>query len=238
MANRFFPNYPKYIITSPFGQRIHPVSGVKKMHNGIDLVATADGKTGQIDKIKAHTGGVVDGVGFDNSAGNYVKIRVSLDTVMVYYHLRDRCSLAVGDMVKAGQIIGAMGKTGSATGAHLHFGIKKDGKWIDPAPYLDKDYPTDSGKTEAAATSSKKATDYAQGFLDSLSGTYKVTASALNVRNGAGTSKKIMVTIPKGTTVKCYGYYTSVLGVKWLYVNFTYKNVIYTGFASSKYLKK
>lgn len=139
-GNRFFPNYPKYIITSPFGQRIHPVSGVKKMHNGIDLVATSDGKTGQIDKIKAHTGGVVDGVGFDKSAGYYVKIRVSLDTVMVYYHLRERSFLAVGDVVKTGDIIGTMGKTGSATGAHLHFGIKENGKWIDPAPYLDKDY--------------------------------------------------------------------------------------------------
>jgi hypothetical protein len=140
MSNRFFPNYDRYIITSPFGQRIHPVSRGKKMHNGIDLVATNDGTVGQVDKIMAHTGGVVDGVGYDSSAGNYVKIRVSLDTVMVYYHLRDRCSLAVGDVVKTGQIIGTMGATGNVTGKHLHFGIKENGKWIDPAPYLDKDY--------------------------------------------------------------------------------------------------
>lgn len=141
--NRFFANYPSYIVTSPFGMRKHPTNGARKMHNGIDLVATADGKTGQVDKIKAHTGGTVEGVGYDSSAGNYIKIRVSLDTVMVYYHLRDRPSFAVGDLVQTGQIIGTMGKTGSVTGAHLHFGIKKDGQWIDPAPYLDADYPVE-----------------------------------------------------------------------------------------------
>lgn len=141
MANRFFANYPSYIVTSPFGMRDHPVDGKYKMHNGIDLVATADGKTGQVDKIKAHTGGVVEGVGYDGSAGNFVKIRVDLDTVMVYYHLRDKSTLAAGDVVQTGQVIGTMGKTGNVTGAHLHFGIKKDGQWIDPAPYLEADYP-------------------------------------------------------------------------------------------------
>lgn len=141
MSNRFFANYPSYIVTSPFGMRKHPIDGVRKMHNGIDLVATADGKTGQVDKIKAHTGGVVEGVGYDGSAGNFVKIRVDLDTVMVYYHLRDKSTLVAGDVVQTGQVIGTMGKTGKAAGKHLHFGIKKDGQWIDPAPYLEADYP-------------------------------------------------------------------------------------------------
>jgi hypothetical protein len=151
MANRFFPNYPSYIITSRFGQRIHPVTKVKKTHNGIDLVATKDGKTGQVDKIKAHTGGTVSAVGYDASAGNFVQIKVASDTVMVYYHLRDKSTLKVGETVKTGQIIGIMGKTGNVTGAHLHWGIKKGGTWIDPAPYLDKDYPTATAtaKTEA-----------------------------------------------------------------------------------------
>ena len=80
------------------------------------------------------------------------------------------------------------------------------------------------------AAKSKKAT---------LSGTYIVTAAkALNVRDGAGTSAKILVTIPKGTKVRCYGYYTNNYGTKWLYVQFVYDNVTYTGFASSKYLSK
>lgn len=83
-----------------------------------------------------------------------------------------------------------------------------------------------------------KATDGAKQYSVSVAGTYKVTASALNVRNGAGTSKKKLVAIPKGTKVKCYGYYTNNLGVKWLYIQFTYNGVQYTGFASSKYLAK
>jgi hypothetical protein len=90
---------------------------------------------------------------------------------------------------------------------------------------------------ETPKVETKKATDVAKSFLKTLAGTYKVTASSLNIRNGAGITKKKMVAIPKGTKVKCYGYYTSVLGTKWLYIQFTYKDVKYTGFASAKYLK-
>ena len=104
-------------------------------------------------------------------------------------------------------------------------------------PYVTYEKPVEK-PVEKPATTSQKAKDSAKSFQKSLAGTYKVTASSLNVRNGAGTMKKKMVAIPKGTAVKCYGYYTSVLGTKWLYIQFTYKNVIYTGFASSKYLKK
>ena len=93
--------------------------------------------------------------------------------------------------------------------------------------------------TTTTSTTSKKATDAAQsGPLSSLKGTYKVTASNLNVRNGAGTNKDIMVTIKQNTEVECWGYYTAVSGVKWLYVQFTYNGVNYTGFASSKHLVK
>lgn len=141
MSNRFFPGYPSYIVTSPFGMRYHPVDKVNKMHNGIDLVATTDGKTGQADKIMAHTGGIVDGVGFDKDAGNFVRIKVDPDTKMYYFHLRDKSDLKVGEAVRAGQIIGTMGATGKVTSKHLHFGIKRGGQWIDPAPYLDADYP-------------------------------------------------------------------------------------------------
>ena len=95
-----------------------------------------------------------------------------------------------------------------------------------------------SSTASKPATTTKKATDAAKSFLNSLGGTYKVTASMLNVRAGAGTSKAILIAIPKGTEVQCYGYYTSVSGTKWLSVMFTYKGVTYTGFVSSKYLAK
>ena len=106
-----------------------------------------------------------------------------------------------------------------------------------------------NGVNTGASTSQKaeiKATDAAASFDKSVAGTYKVTASALNVRHGAGAEKgndgkdkhPVMVAIPKDTAVRCYGYYTAVNGVKWLYVQFAYQGVTYTGFASGKYLKK
>lgn len=108
-------------------------------------------------------------------------------------------------------------------------------------PHYDEEVkaPAKAESTSSTKPTSKKATDAARSYLKSLAGTYTVTGcSNLNVRNGAGVTKKKMVAIPKGTKVKCYGYYTSVLGRKWLYIQFTYKNVQYTGFASSTYLKK
>lgn len=98
---------------------------------------------------------------------------------------------------------------------------------------------TTAKKTTTTKTATKKATDVAKSFSKSLAGTYKVTADdGLNVRNGASTKKAIMVAIPKNTKVKCYGYYTTASGVKWLYVQFTYNTITYTGFCSSAYLKK
>ena len=152
--SRLFKGYPGYILTSPFGMRKHPLDGVQKMHNGVDVVATADGKTGQVARIKAHTGGTVDGVGYDDSAGNFVRIKVDKDTKMYYFHLQDMSTLVAGEAIRAGDIIGTMGQSGKASGKHLHFGIKKNGQWIDPAPYLEADYPVQA-EPEAQAPAQK-----------------------------------------------------------------------------------
>lgn len=107
-----------------------------------------------------------------------------------------------------------------------------------------KDKGLSGASTKPVSTTTEKpssvtATDTAAKKDKYLAGTYKVTAdSGLNIRHGAGASKEKMVAIPKGTKVQNYGYYTVADGVKWLYVQFTYKRVKYTGFASSKYLKK
>lgn len=108
-------------------------------------------------------------------------------------------------------------------------------------PYVEYDQVSTGVSSGTAASSSGeavKATGVAQSFDKTLAGTYTVTASSLNVRNAAGTTNKVLVSIPKGTQVKNYGYYSTANGVKWLYVQFTYKNVTYTGFCSSAYLKK
>ena len=110
-------------------------------------------------------------------------------------------------------------------------------------PYVEYDEKTvEVPSTPAVPSQSNKevkATGVAKSFDKAIAGAYTVTASSgLNVRNAAGTANKILVTIPKGTKVNNYGYYTEVNGVKWLYIKFTYKQVTYIGFASSAYLKR
>lgn len=108
-----------------------------------------------------------------------------------------------------------------------------------------KTFKGESGSTNQSTNTNtnkspiKKATDPAASKSASIAGTYKVTASnGLNVRNGAGVGKTLMIAIPYDTRVKNYGYYTEVNGVKWFYVDFTYKGVRYNGFCSSEYLAR
>ena len=69
-----------------------------------------------------------------------------------------------------------------------------------------------------------------------LAGTY-ITTTGLNCRTGAGIDNDILCTIPAGTEVQCYGYYSMDGKDKWLYIQFTLYGTQYTGFSHSKYLK-
>lgn len=91
-----------------------------------------------------------------------------------------------------------------------------------------------TGASNTTTVKSNAKVDVAHGFNKSLAGTYKVTASGLNLRAGAGTGKSILAVMKNGEKVQCYGYYNDSNGVKWLYV--VYKNIV--GYASSKYLSK
>lgn len=82
-----------------------------------------------------------------------------------------------------------------------------------------------------------EATCKARSKDANLAGTYTTTAN-LYCRNDAGTNKKALCKIPKGTKVQNYGYYTEFNHVKWLLIQFTLNGVQYTGFSSSQYLKK
>jgi hypothetical protein len=90
----------------------------------------------------------------------------------------------------------------------------------------------------AIVVSVSNTLEKAKSFNKDFAGIYKVNATKLNVRLGAGADKQILTTIPKGTEVKCYGFYTRLAGVDWLYVQFTCKDISYTGFTSIKYLTK
>lgn len=82
------------------------------------------------------------------------------------------------------------------------------------------------------------ASQHAKAKDASLKGTYVVNTSSVNVRDGAGINYKILTSIPRGTVVNNYGYYTENAGTKWLFVKFTHKGIIYTAFISGNYLKK
>ncbi len=117
--------------------------------------------------------------------------------------------------------------------------------WVNEVDIAGKVSGNSNSSASAGATTESKPTskpevkiDSAQSLSKSLAGTYQTTAG-LNLRSGAGTTKNVLTVIPKGAKVTCYGYYTTVNGTKWYYV--TYKNskgVRFTGFVSSKYLKK
>lgn len=94
-----------------------------------------------------------------------------------------------------------------------------------------KPAPPDSSKQIVEATC------YARSKDTSLAGTY-VTTSDLYCRNDAGTNKKALCLIPKGTKALNFGFYTAFNGVKWLLIQTTIDGVQYIGFSSSLYLKK
>ncbi|WP_288764214.1 M23 family metallopeptidase [uncultured Weeksella sp.] len=127
--NIFMPISNKILITSPFGLRKHPISGVKKMHNGIDIRANYEAVFSVLD-------GIVVAAGWDtNGGGNYIKINHFDRFETAYLHLSETY-YKVGDFVKAGFVIGKSGNSGHSTGPHLHFSVKEWGKYINPTNFL------------------------------------------------------------------------------------------------------
>ncbi len=118
-----------YRISSKFGYRRHPITRRRHLHNGVDLPAPK-GK-----KIVAAGSGQVIRSRYHYSYGNYVAVAHGDGYMTLYAHMSKR-SVKVGDVVKAGQKLGEVGTTGSSTGNHLHFSVKKDGKWQNPMKYF------------------------------------------------------------------------------------------------------
>ena len=116
-------------LSSPFGKRESPTAGASSNHQGIDL-AGPEGTP-----IYATKSGVVTVNGSSKSAGIYVTIRHDNTYSSIYMHL-SRSAVKKGQTVKQGELIGYMGSTGVATGSHLHFGIIKNGAYVNPANYM------------------------------------------------------------------------------------------------------
>ena len=116
-------------ITSPFGWRANPFGGAPDFHTGLDIAAPT-GTT-----ITAAASGTVMLAQWYGGYGNYILLDNGGSYSTGYGHL-SAIYVSVGQKVKRGQAIGAVGMTGLATGPHLHFEIRIDGKPVDPAPRL------------------------------------------------------------------------------------------------------
>ncbi len=125
-----------YRVTSPFGARVDPVTGrVGARHDGIDLVLWKGWSA--LSAIGAAWDGIVKVVSYDRSRGNYVVIEHGEGLETHYYHMaQGTVTVALGDHVCAGDVIGQMGSTGASTGAHLHFQVELNGEPVDPLPYI------------------------------------------------------------------------------------------------------
>ncbi len=119
------------IITSPFGYRTHPTTGVYKLHTGMDI--SGSGISGA--NIYASKNGSVSKAGYHKAYGNYAVINHGDNTATLYAHM-STLLVSAGDVVLQGDVIGKVGSTGYSTGAHLHFEIIVGGEYRDPAPYF------------------------------------------------------------------------------------------------------
>lgn len=126
------PNY--YTITSPFGNRLHPVLKVYKMHTGIDIAGSGcNGKN-----VVAAADGTVITAGWISGYGNTVIIDHGGGITTLYGHSQ-KLLVTKGQKVKRGEAIMLVGMTGYATGPHLHFEVRENGKYVNPLDgYLKK----------------------------------------------------------------------------------------------------
>lgn len=121
------PSYTR--ISSPFGWRIHPTLGVNKFHNGVDMAAPKG-----TDILAAFSGEVVAAT-YNSTMGNYVMMNHGNGFYTIYMHASKLC-VSPGDIIIEGEKIAEVGSTGRSTGPHLHFGVRKNGEYVDPMDYL------------------------------------------------------------------------------------------------------
>ncbi|MGX1298773.1 murein DD-endopeptidase MepM/ murein hydrolase activator NlpD [Streptomyces albogriseolus] len=120
-------------VTSPFGSRRHPLTGVTKLHTGVDFDAP------QGAQVSAAWGGVVEFAGMTPAYGYRVVIdhgAVDGKRLQTTYSHLSALQVSTGQGLSNGQAVGLVGSTGLSTGPHLHFEVLLDGQYTDPVAWL------------------------------------------------------------------------------------------------------
>jgi murein DD-endopeptidase MepM/ murein hydrolase activator NlpD len=115
------------LMRSGFGSRHHPILGYTKMHTGVDWSAPMG------TPVFASGNGTIEKVGWESGYGKYIRIKHANGYQTAYGHLTAYArGAAEGARVRQGQVIGFVGSTGLSTGAHLHYEIVVNGRFVDP----------------------------------------------------------------------------------------------------------
>lgn len=121
------PSYTR--VSDDYGNRIHPILGVKQFHNGIDFAAPGGSP------ILAAQSGTVIAAAYSSTMGNYIMINHGGGVITIYMHA-SALYVSAGQTVTKGQKIAAVGSTGRSTGNHLHFSVRVNGSYVSPWSYL------------------------------------------------------------------------------------------------------
>ncbi|MCM2678787.1 M23 family metallopeptidase [Echinimonas agarilytica] len=116
-------------LSSGFGVRKDPITGRRASHWGVDFA----GRTG--DDVLVTAAGVVTWAGYHSGYGNMVEVSHGGGYTTRYGH-NDKLSVSVGNVVTKGDVIASMGSTGRSTGPHVHYEVLKNGRQVNPSPFI------------------------------------------------------------------------------------------------------
>src|SRR4051812_46230360 len=171
-AKKFLVRKPvnNAIMRSGFGGRRHPILGYLKMHTGVDW-ATPYGTP-----IFASGNGLVEKVGWEGGYGKYVRLKHNNGYETAYGHMSAFAKgMEPGKRVRQGQVIGFVGSTGMSTGAHVHYEILVNGRFVDPMRIK---LPRGRSLEGQLMTGFEKERDRLDAMMNNRSGTARVSDAA------------------------------------------------------------
>lgn len=139
----------KGYISSPYGWRIHPITGMREFHHGVDIAAPLG------TPVRATANGIVVYAGKTRFNGNFVIIEHGYGYSTLYAHLK-KYKVKIGQRVERGDVIGYVGSTGLSTGPHLHYEVWKHKRRVNPIAYILPKKKMAKRKTKIAKRSKRR----------------------------------------------------------------------------------